>query len=107
MKFGAKEKYTRAYWEINNPKTTCTCVDDFFIGDELRAFRFTTRSKAICSPQDKFNDEFGKALAFVRCRQKANKKIEKLLIKYSNGNSEKKRFTVWIDNKLYYIEEVK
>ncbi len=88
MKFGAKEKYSRAWWEIDCPKTICTCVDDFYVNGAV--IRITTKSKATCSPQDAFSEEFGKALSMVRCRQKANRKLEKRLIQYSNRNSEKK-----------------
>ena len=84
MKFGNKEKYSRAWWDINYPITKCKCIDNFYIGGE--EVEIITTSKAKCNPEDKFNKEFGKALSMVRCRQKANRKIEKLLIQYSNRN---------------------
>ena len=88
MNFGTKEKYSRAWWDIKYPVTKCKCIDNFYIdGKEIEII---TRSEAKCNSSDKFNDEFGKALSMVRCRQKANRKIEKLLIQYSNRNSEKR-----------------
>lgn len=85
--------------EIINPHTDiftdnkkyCSVVACGFIrinGDEYKKV-IDVVGKSKCSPDDKFDYEFGEQLATVRAYQKYYKKIEKELIKYSYKNSRK------------------
>lgn len=80
--FGTDKLQAYARWSVREPVIICQSRDEFYIGG--KKVEIITKAKATCTPEDKFNEEFGKALSLVRCRCKANKRLEKLLIQHSN-----------------------
>jgi hypothetical protein len=86
--YDTKHKYE---YKLKGHIISCTAITKYKINDDITTIRAKARAK--CSPEDKFNYRFGCELAKARAKQKLSKKIEKLLIKYSNKNSEKKIYT--------------
>ena len=78
--------------------------------------------KATCSPEDTYDEEFGKDLAHSRALQKFYKRYEKEMIRYSYHNTRKKirifdlippivesldRCVLGIGKRFYKLQEVK
>ena len=122
-------------WTYEGKKTICKITYFFQIAkedsEELYTKQFSAKGISVCSPTDKYDKEFGKALASARARQKIERKLEKELIRYSYKNSRKQNENanfkfgnssfgfVWqsylkpeqtllsIGNKVYKLTEVK
>ena len=60
------------------------CIAETVYKINADVYKLTTNGSAKCSPQDKFDYEFGCELAKTRAEKKFAKKIEKLLINYIN-----------------------
>jgi len=76
--------FTMDYEKVTDCKVCVTA-------DVMRESKvFKANGRAVCSPEDEFNIEFGRQLSKIRALQKAYKKIEKELIRYSYKNSRKK-----------------
>lgn len=91
-KFGFVDYNTK--YEIKGKKIICNQTTNMnFNGDK---FIIHSRGVSRCNPQDRFDTDFGKALALARAEQYFHKKVEKRLIQYSNRNSEKKNNEVLV-----------
>ena len=111
-------RYTTDYKKI----TDCS----LFVTAPLmgRDWSFKESGRAVCSPDDEFNLEFGRELSKARALKQAYKRYEKELIRYSYRNNRKKiSFTteafnfhcagvhnpryLQVADKLYELREVK
>ena len=81
------------YW-VNSKSYTrydqdTVCEFSAGVNIDNKVIDIRTRGVACCSPDDEYDLDFGRALAYIRAKQKANKKVEKELIKYSYKNNRK------------------
>ena len=58
--------------------------------DDMHWVNISAKGIAVCSPEDKYDEGFGKSLSTVRAYQNFYKKVEKELIKYSYKRSRNK-----------------
>ena len=73
-----------------------------FSADVMRDSKvFKANGRAVCSPEDEFNIEFGRQLAYARALQKAFKKLEKELIRYSYKNGRKRNINSFCVSEFY------
>jgi hypothetical protein len=77
--------------------------------DDMHWVNISAKGIAVCSPEDKYDEGFGKSLATVRAYQNFYKKVEKELIKYSYKKSRENSLNncvVNIGKRLYKLTEV-
>jgi len=78
-------------FKVENRVTKCQAKTIFMINDSTTYL--SANGSAKCSPEDKFDKNFGCELAKARAKQKLARKIEKLLKNYSNTRTDNKKKT--------------
>lgn len=82
------DSFIRAY-ELKGNVTICRIKSDMVFNG--KKFVIDSKGKAVCNPSDKFDKDFGEALAVSRAEYNYNHKCEKALIQYSNKNNPLKK----------------
>jgi len=87
--------FTMDYEKVTDCKVCVTA-------DVMRESKvFKANGRAVCSPEDEFNIEFGRQLSKIRALQKAYRLIEKELIRYSYKNGRKRNINSFCVSEFY------